>query len=121
METPSKLSKWKRALLVVLLICLVPFAPELLILVDVLGLEAALLFFFLYSQNLLREYSDRASYAYYFLEAKVNSKERFPQINRVGFGVSAVASVATLLVTGSLALALFTWSPLLLSASQIVA
>ena len=121
MDTPPKRSGLKRALLVVLLICLVPFAPELLILVDVLGLEAALLFFFLYSQNLVQEFSNRASYAYYFVEARVNSKELLPQVDRMGFGVSALASVATLLVTGSLALALFTWSPLLLSASQILA
>ena len=103
--------------MVLLLLCLIPLAPELLLILDVVGLEATLMFFFLYSNQLLQEFTSRMSFAYYASEARVLSKQAFLPVGRVGFSVSVVVSFATLFVTGSLTLALLTWGPVLLAAS----
>ena len=115
MKTPKNLDWLKRVLMIVLFVCLLPLAPELLIIMDVVGIEATLLFLFLYSNQLLREFTDRLSFAYYVAEARVHSKRPYARVGMLGFGASVVASVATLLVTGSLTLALLTWSPVLMA------
>jgi len=113
----SKHPKVKRVLMVLLFLCLLPLAPEMLVLLDVVGLEATLVFFFLYSNQLVQEFTSRLSYAYYVVEARVSKMQQFAPVERFGFGISVVASFATLFVTGSLTLALFTWGPVLLAAS----
>jgi len=103
--------------MVLVLLCLLPLAPELLILLDVVGLEATLVFFIVYSNQLIQEFASRVSYAYYLVEARLLTRQQFVPVQGFGFGVSVVASFTTLFLTGSLTLALFTWLPVLLAAS----
>ena len=107
----------KQILMILLLLLLLPLAPELLIILDVVGLETTLLFFFLYSNQLLQEFTGRISFLYYTAESRIQAKQEFLPTGTAGFSISVLASTATLFLTGSLTLALFTWGPALLAAS----
>ena len=103
--------------MILALLCLLPLAPELLILFDVMGLEAALLFLFMYSNQLIQEFANRVSFVYYRAQAQVYSTHAFLPVGIGGFSISVVASFAMLFLTGSLTLAVFTWGPALFSAA----
>ena len=111
----AKYPRIKQGLMILVLLCLLPLAPELLILFDVMGLEAALLFLFMYSNHLIHEFANRVSFIYYRAQAQVYSTQAFVPVGTRGFSMSVVASFAMLFLTGSLALAVFTWGPALFS------
>ena len=70
--------------MILLLLFLLPLAPELLIILDVVGLETTLLFFFLYSNQLLQQFTGRISFLYYTAEARIQSKQVFLPIRAGG-------------------------------------
>jgi len=118
MRSSLKLLGWKRGLAIAGLVCFIPLMPEVLLLLDVVGLEATVFFLLLYAQTIVQDLAGRASYAYYFFESKVQSSQFFQPVSYTSFGFSTVASVLVLFVTGSLAFAICTWSPLLLTGSR---
>jgi len=77
MKRVSRLPSWKRILMIAGLVCLLPLMPEILLLLDVVGLETTVAFLLLYGQTIVQDLANRASYAYYLVESKLQANFLF--------------------------------------------
>ncbi|MEM7078980.1 MAG: hypothetical protein AAF513_10160 [Pseudomonadota bacterium] len=99
-------------------ILLAPFAIELVIMADIIGIEAAMAFLFVYGRSVAIMLRERINLAYNLLVCVLRAQPGDDYFSHRAFAWGAGLSMAALWISGSALVALATWTPIMWMANQ---
>ncbi len=109
---------WIRIGSIVVLCLLAPLAIELVFLADVIGVETAIVFLFVYMKSVLIALRERLLLSKLAFLNALNASVDHHLFSRKAYVVNAVSSGLALWITGSLVLAYAIWLPSLMMLYQ---
>jgi len=109
-----------RILAILLVVLIAPFAIELVILVDAVGIEATLAFLFLYGKSVATLARDRVVYGYNLVGAFLDSSPGQETYQHKVFTLGASASFVLFWLTGSAVLSLLAWMPAVVALANTI-
>ena len=103
--------RFYRLLAMLLILLIAPFAIEVVVLIDAVGIEATLAFLFLYGKSVAELTRDRLVFGYNLSRAVLGAYSGQDAYQHKVFAVGAGASLAILWLSGSVILSLVAWAP----------
>lgn len=110
----QRLNTLQKIIIVVLLACLVPFAPELIFIADIGGVELVFTFLLAYYAPLLSKVKARYYQGKNTVNFTLNVLQASPIFTPYVFAIQASFSLLALFISGSIALALLFQLPAML-------